>query len=69
MPMLAAVVKVTALAVVLTCTGSARTAPEAALRLPMHTANPPRLQCRMYLGCIPAAALNTAVSERQEYVR
>ena len=68
MPIIAAV-KVAALALVLTCAGSARTAHEAARLQPMPDANPPRLQCRMYFGCIPIASLNTAVARQQEYVR
>lgn len=62
MPMLVATVKVAALAVALTCIGAGRPAPDA---------NPRRLQCRMYFGCMPIAAPNTAIArqQQQEYVR
>ena len=68
MPMIAAV-KVVALSLILICVASSRTMPEVAMRGAMADAAPPRLQCRMYFGCTPAASLNTAVAQRQEYVR
>ena len=69
MSIIAATAKVAALAVTLTCVGAGRPLPDEAPRATTRDASPLRLQCRMYFGCIPAASRNTAVAQRQEYVR
>ena len=69
MPILAASLKVFALAVALSCLGARSPAPDS---LPRHTAGDPasaKLQCRIYFGCAPIVRTSTAVARQQEYVR
>jgi hypothetical protein len=70
MSMIAATVKVVALAVTLTCIGVGRPIPDAAPPPTTTEASASRLQCRMYFGCTPTAPTRTTVAQRQqEYVR
>jgi hypothetical protein len=69
MPILAASLKVFALAVALSCLGATSPAPDS---LPRLTAGDPasaKLQCRIYFGCAPTARTNTALARQQEFVR
>lgn len=70
MSMIAAIVKVAALAVALSCIGAGRPIPDAAPPPTTHEASPSRQQCRMYFGCTPTVSTRTTVAQRQqEYVR
>ena len=70
MSIVAATVKVAALAVALTCIGAGRPIPNEAPKSTTRDAGSSRLQCRMYFGCAPTVPLNTTVAQRQqEYVR
>jgi hypothetical protein len=70
MPIVAATVKIAALAVALTCIGARRPVFDEAPRSTMRDASSARLQCRMYFGCAPTLAVNASVAQRQqEYVR
>jgi hypothetical protein len=70
MSIIAATVKVAALAVALTCIGAGRPISDEAPRPPTRDATSSRLQCRMYFGCTPTVPVNTTVAQRQqEYVR
>ena len=68
MPMIAATAKVAALALLLTCLGSVHT-PETAGVRSTADASPPRLQCRMYFGCLPGASLKSTDARHQEFVQ
>ena len=70
MSIVAATVKVAALAVTLTCIGAGRPMPDEGPRPTTRDAASSRLQCRMYFGCAPTVPVNTTVAQRQqEYVR
>jgi hypothetical protein len=68
MPMIAATVKVAALALLLTCVGSVHT-PETSRGQRVADANAPRLQCRMYFGCLPPASFKTTDARHKEFIR
>ena len=68
MPMIAATVKVAAFALLLTCVGWVHT-PEPAGVQSMANANPPRLQCRLYFGCLPAASFKSTDARHEEFIQ
>jgi hypothetical protein len=69
MSILVGALKVSALAVALSCIGVRSPTPDG---VPLHKANDPsssKLQCRIYFGCTPPGRANTAIAQQQEYVR
>ena len=69
MPILAASLKIFALAVALSCLGATSPAPDNLPRLKAGDPASAKLQCRIYFGCAPAARTNTALAGQQEFVR
>jgi hypothetical protein len=65
MSIIAATVKVAALAVTFTCLGARRPISEELPSPSLGVASSSHLQCRMYFGCMPAVSLNTTVAQRQ----
>jgi hypothetical protein len=68
MSIFAGALKISALAVALSCAGAASPAPDS---LPHHKASDPaspKLQCRIYFGCAQSARVSPAFAQ-QEYVR
>jgi hypothetical protein len=69
MSILAGALKVSALAVALSCVGVRSPTPDG---VPLHRASDlssPKLQCRIYFGCAPAGRISTAIAQQQEHVR
>jgi len=69
MPILAASLKVFALAVALSCLGATSPASDSLPRLKAGDRASSKLQCRIYFGCAQTARTNTALADQQEFVR
>ena len=69
MPILAASLKVFALAVALSCLGATSPAPDGRPSLRAGDPASPKLRCRIYFGCAQTARTNTALARQQELIR
>lgn len=70
MSILAGAIKVSTLAVALTCIGAVKPMPDARPHRAASDATSPKLQCRIYFGCAPNVRVSTVVAQQQqEYVR
>jgi hypothetical protein len=69
MSILAGALKVSALAVALSCVGVRSPTPDGVPLPKASDLSSPKLQCRLYFGCAPAGRATTTIAQQQEYVR